>query len=206
MKALTRHWFPIALIVVVLIVTLLIWKPWGDRFEPLPILWEAAQFELEGTSGETVSLSEHDGKVRLVYFFFSHCPDICIPTTAMLSKVQDELKSRDLFADKTMMYSITFDPERDTRERLLRFSEGYQADASGWKFLRGTEEGVKNLAQQYKVSVIKDQTGNFIHQNLFSLVDQEGNVRKVYSAGDPDVVASGDLIKQMADDMERLAR
>jgi len=185
---------------------LMIWKPWGSKGEPLPVLWGAADFELEGTSGETVTLSEHDGKVRLVYFFFSYCPDICIPTTAMLSKVQEELKSRNLFADQTMMYSISFDPERDTTERLKRFSEGYQADETGWKFLRGTEDGVRNLALQYKVSVLKDDKGNFLHQNLFSLVDQEGNVRKIYNAGDPDVVASGELIKEMVDDMERLAR
>jgi protein SCO1 len=206
MRGITKHWFPAALVTIVIIITLIIWKPWGNSVESLPILWEAADFELEGTAGETVTLSEHSDKVRLVYFFFSHCPDICIPTTAMLSKVQDELQDRGVFGTETMLYSISFDPDRDTRERLKSFSEGYQADSSGWKFLRGTEQAIKDLAQQYKISVIKDSTGNFLHQNIFSLVDKDGNVRKLYNAGDPEVVASGTLIKEIANDMEQLAK
>ena len=205
MDRISKHWFPIALVILLIGITLFIWKPWGEKAEKLPLLGKAADFELEGTSGETVTLTENEGKLRLVYFFFSYCPDICIPTTAMLSKLQDELKERELFGDKAVMYSISFDPERDTRERLKQFAEGYQADFTGWKFLRGEEEAVKDLALQYKISVIKDDTGNFLHQNIFTLVDDNGEIRKYYNAGDPDVVASGELIEQIADDMENLA-
>ena len=206
MRGISKHWFPIALVVLVIVITLVIWKPWGEATQQLPQLGEAADFELEAVDGRMTSLTESEGKARLVYFFFSHCPDICIPTTAMLSKLQEELKDRKLFGEKAMMYSISFDPERDTRERLAEFSDGYHADSSAWKFLRGDEAYVKDLALQYKISVIKDNNGNFLHQNIFILVDAEGQIRQYYNAGDPEVVASGELIGQIADDIEQLSK
>lgn len=206
MKGLGKHWFPIALVALVLVVTLAIWRPWGSLGEDLPLRGEAADFELEHVDGTMTSLSDEAGKVRLVYFFFSHCPDICIPTTAMMSKLQEELKDRKLLGSDAIMYSISFDPDRDTTERLKKFGEAYQADFSAWKFLRGDEELIKNLAQKYNVSVFKDQAGNFIHSNIFTLVDRDGQVRQYYLAGDPEVVASGELIRQMADDIQRLAK
>ena len=205
MSAVKKHWFPIVLVLLVIALTLVIWKPWDSGSEPLRMLGEAADFELEDTDGNMTTLAQADGKVRLVYFFFSYCPDVCSPTTAMLSKLQETLIDRKLFGDDAVMYSISFDPERDTRERLSKFAEAYQADSSGWKFLRGDESYVVDLAKQYKISVIKDKEGNFMHQNIFTLVDGDGQIRNWYSIGVDDLGAS-ELIKQIADDMERLAK
>ena len=202
---LRKHWFPVALVLLVIGTTLFIWNPFGSKQEELPVIRSAPDFELEATNGQTEKLSASEGKVRLVYYFFSYCPDICIPTTAMLSKLQDELVARELFGEKAVMYSISFDPERDTRERLKEFSEAYQADETAWKFLRGDETYVKDLALKYGISVLKDAEGNFIHQNIFTLVDAQGQIRQYYNAGDPAVVTSGELIGQIADDIERLA-
>jgi len=206
MKGLAKHWFPIALAAMVIVITLIIWKPWGDNGIEFEDYGDAPNFTLENTEGKATSLSDEDGKVRLVYFFFSHCPDICIPTTSMLSKVQEKLKESGIFGTQAVMYSISFDPDRDTRERLKKFAEGYQADFGGWQFLRGEEAAIKELALKYKISVIKDQQGNFIHQNIFTLIDKEGRVRNYYKAGDPEVVASGVLIDQIAGDMLQLTR
>jgi len=165
MKGFAKHWFTVALVVLVAGVALWIWQPWptGGKLE---MLGEAPDFTLESAEGRQVSLSDSAGKVRLVYFFFSHCPDICIPTTAMLSKLQEELKERGLFGDKVVLHSISFDPQRDTRERLEQFARGYQADFSGWHFLRGNDEpSVFGLAKQYNISVINLNDGNFMHQN-----------------------------------------
>lgn len=207
MKALGRHWFPIALATLVVAVTMYIWQPWNDgtggAFEDYG---EAFDFTLENTDGRTVSLSEEDGKARLVYFFFSHCPDICLPTTAMLSKVQEELQDRGSFGDKSMIYSISFDPDRDTRERLTQVADGYGADPNGWLFLRGEEETIKQVTQAYHIMAVKDASGNFIHSNLFTLVDKDGRIRKIYNANDMEDVVSGRLVDGIAADMEKLAR
>jgi len=206
MKGLAKHWFTAALVLLVIAVALAIWRPWpsGGKLE---MLGEAPDFSLESAEGRRVSLSDSAGKVRIVYFFFSHCPDICIPTTAMLSKLQEELKARGLFGDKAVIHSISFDPERDTVERLEQFARGYQADFSGWHFLRGDDEAsVTELARQYGISVINLQNGNFMHQNYFVLIDGNGQKRKYYDANDMETVVSGALVKEMADDIERLAK
>lgn len=205
MKGLAKHWFTAALLIVVIAVAVWLWQPW-PKGEKLELLGEAPDFSLEATDGRQVTLGESAGKVRLVYFFFSHCPDICIPTTAMLSKLQEELKDRGLFGNEVILHSISFDPERDTRERLEKFGTGYQADFSAWHFLRGDEQETIDLAFRYGIGVQKLDDGNFIHQNYFILIDQNGQKRKYYNANEMETVVSGVLVKQMADDMERLSK
>lgn len=205
MKGIAKHWFTAALVLLILAVAIWIWQPW-PKGTKLEMLGEAPDFSLESAEGRQVTLAESTGKVRLVYFFFSHCPDICIPTTAMLSKLQEELKDRGLFGTEVVLHSISFDPERDTRERLDRFAKGYQADFAGWHFLRGEEQAVIDLARQYGVSVVNLNNGDFMHQNYFILVDKDGQKRKYYDANDMETVVSGALVRGMADDMEKLAK
>lgn len=203
---LKRQWFPVALVVLAAVIALMWWKPWQIGGEPLQKFGQAADFELENINGDSVSLSDFAGKTRLVYFFFSYCPDVCPPTTAMLSKVQENLKKEGLFGDRAVMFSISFDPTRDTPERLREFSGYFGADASGWHFLRGDEAYIQQLAKEgYRISVIKDEkTGNFLHQNYIVLVDPEGEIRKWYNMGDPET-ASESVIEEITRDVKRLA-
>lgn len=198
MEQLKRFWFPGSLVTLCIIIVLIIWKPTGPDSD-LREFGVAPDFQLEDTEGTTVTLDNTKGKVRLVYFFFSNCPDVCLPTTAMLSKLQAELKAREIFASETAIYSITFDPIRDTTEQLLKYSANYNVDTSGWLFLRGEEEYTIQLAKDFAISVIKDKEGNFLHQNLFVLIDDKGQIRAWYNANDLDVT-----IEQIATDMESL--
>ncbi|WP_235929831.1 SCO family protein [Chengkuizengella marina] len=139
---------------------------------------KAPPFELDNIDGSTVSLEETDGKVRLVYFYFSTCVDVCPPTTYLLSQVQERLKEEDIFGNETAIFSITFDPERDTRERLIEFSSGYDPDPSGWYFLRGEEQYSRDLATEYGISVMELEGGDFGHTNFYILIDKKGNIKK----------------------------
>lgn len=202
---LKRQWFPVALALLAVIIALVWWKPWASGGEPLQTFGQAADFELENIAGERVMLSDYDGKARLVYFFFSYCPDVCPPTTAMLSKVQENLKQEGLFGEQAVMFSISIDPTRDTKERLAEFSGYFGADPAGWHFLRGDETYIHNLAKEgYKVSVIKDNDGNFLHQNYIVLVGPEGQIRKWYNMGDPET-ASETVIAEITRDVKQLA-
>lgn len=158
---------------------------------------EAPGFVLEQINGDKMSLSDTEGKARLVYFYFSSCADVCLPTTHLLSKVQEELKQEGVFAADTAILSITFDPERDTRERLKEFSGFYDADQTGWHFLRGEEQYSRDLAQKYGVMVADTGDGQFIHSNIILLVNQKGYIQTYYNANDIDLEASkiaGDMI------------
>jgi len=148
----------------------------------------AADFELEDSNGKTVKLIDYNDKVKLVYFFFSFCPDVCPATTQNLTFLQKALIDKGLFGDKVNMISISFDPKRDTAARLKQFSESYGVDEKGWTFLRGNdEEEMKKLAEKYGIGVLKDDKGNFMHTNIVLLVDKHNAIRAYYDILDEEI-------------------
>ncbi|GAA4832794.1 SCO family protein [Paenibacillus vulneris] len=155
--------------------------------EKMGVIKKAPDFKLENIDGKQVGLTDLEGKSKLVYFFFSTCPDVCPPTTYSLSKVQDELIKKGVFGDKTAIVSISFDPTKDTIAQLKEFSGRYHADPKGWYFLRGDEAATMDLANKFGVMVVKDQQGNFTHNNVILLVDKKGDLRTYYNGNDADL-------------------
>jgi len=155
-----------------------------NKEDELPVQGKGAEFSYTDMNGETVTLSGTNGKARLLYFFFANCPDVCPPTTFVMSQVQDQLKEEGIFGKDVEFLSVTIDPERDTPELLKDYSERFDADPAGWKFLRGDEEATKKLAREYQILVEKDKDGNFGHMNLIVLLDRDGQIRDWISAND----------------------
>ncbi|AFC28031.1 electron transporter SCO1/SenC [Paenibacillus mucilaginosus 3016] len=175
---------------------------WQGNQKQIDVIKPAADFKLENVDGQEVTLSGTQGKARLVYFFFSTCPDVCPPTTYNLSKVQNVLKEKGVFGTKTALMSISFDPTNDTRERLKEFGDRFQADYSGWYFLRGDEKYVIDLAKQYEVLVVKNpKDGSFTHSNLWLLVDAKGQIRTYYKGDAEDLD-----IEQVAKDLIQISK
>jgi protein SCO1/2 len=177
-----RYAFPITLLAIcVVLAGFLIWNSASNRTGKLPDQGAAADFTYNDIEGNPVTFSDSNGKVRLVYFFYSNCPDVCPPTTFMMSQVQDKLKEEGIFGSKVEFFSVTIDPERDTPEALKTFSSKFHADYTGWKFLRGDEKETAELAKKYQLLVTKDKDGNFGHMNLIVLVDKKGRMRDFIS-------------------------
>ncbi len=155
-----------------------------NKEDELPVQGKGAEFSYTDTDGANVTLSGTNGKARLLYFFFANCPDVCPPTTALMSQVQDELKDDGVFGDEVEFLSVTIDPTRDTPELLKDYADRFDADPNGWKFLRGDEKETAALAREYQILVTKDDEGNFGHMNLIVLLDREGQIRDWISAND----------------------
>ncbi|QJC53317.1 SCO family protein [Paenibacillus albicereus] len=150
------------------------------------------QSELE--EGRSFSSAESDGKVRLVYFFWASCPDVCPATTFILSKAQDQLKEKGLLGTKAELQSITFDPERDTPEAIRAFAAKFHADPAGWRFLRQEDAAAsEKLAKDFGLMVVKDEAGNYSHTDAIFVVDKKGNIRK-YIIGSNDLKKTPDEI------------
>jgi protein SCO1/2 len=166
--------------------------------EKLPVLKAGEPFEYTNLDGQQVSLESTNGKVRLMYYFYSSCPDVCLPTTHLLSKVQGYLKEEGTFGEDTAILSITFDPENDTPERLkeVAASNPVQADLNGWYFLRGDEENVIQTAEKYGVYIQRAEGGLYAHSNYIILLDDKGNIRKYYNANDIELEPE-DIAKDM---------
>jgi protein SCO1 len=158
-------------------------------------------FTLQNLDGKNVTLKDTDGKVRLVYFYYASCPDVCQPTSYFLSKVQERLKEEKLFGKDTAILSITFDPVRDTPEKLKEFAALLNADTEGWYFLRGDEAYSIDLAAKWDIGVMKQPNGDIAHTNVIFLVDKKGQIRHYYNANNLDLDPN-----QIVKDMKGLAK
>jgi protein SCO1 len=106
---------------------------WDGRYFPnVPLITH---------EGETVNFYDDllDGKIVVVSFVYTDCPDICGLSTARLAQMVEWLGDRigrDIF-----VYSISIDPEKDTPERLAAFRQAFGAP-EGWTFLTGDREDI----------------------------------------------------------------
>lgn len=110
-------------------------------------------FTLQAGDGRAVTERDFAGRYLLVYFGFTHCPDIC-PTT--LLKVQNVLAQMGSQAEKIQPIFITVDPERDTPQVAAEYARHFGSQMMG---LSGTPAQIKAVADRFKVyySVSKDE-------------------------------------------------
>ena len=88
---------------------------------------EAPEFTLKNQFGEEVSLSDFNGKVVVVAFIYTSCPDVCLIISSNIDYVSQNLES---YEEEVEFVSITIDPARDTTQRLLEWTSarGYEWD------------------------------------------------------------------------------
>ncbi|NGM84761.1 SCO family protein [Paenibacillus sp. 7124] len=204
MRILLRYkWTWLMLLLALAMAAYLAASSWSSRTGKLPVIGEVHDFSLENVNGDTVTLSDTEGKVRLVYFFFTQCPDVCPVTTFTLSQTQKLLIKDGSFGKDAAFLSISFDPQNDTREAIKTYADRFHANYDGWYFLRGDQEKVRNLAaDSFKILIAGNSKDNFAHANLIGLVDRENRLRALYNAGDTDQVTP----EFLADAVNKLAR
>lgn len=193
-----RYGFAIAVGVLVLLMAgylLYTYGPW--KKEQLPVILEVPDFTLTNLDGEPLAFSESEGKVRLVYFFFATCPDVCPITTSIMSDVQTELKKRGDFAEKVQFHWISIDPYRDTQEVLEQYADGFKADRTGWHFLRGEAEEIVQIAKGFNLGVYNPDPDNIMHSDIIAVVDQEGRLRSYIRGGGDETLTPERIIKEV---------
>lgn len=130
---------------------------------------------LTGMDGKTYTLQSFAGKVVLVLFGFTQCPDVCPTSLAELAQVMKLLGSQ---ADQVQVLMISVDPERDTPEVLRAYISGFDPRFMG---LTGTPEQVKQAAASFKAFYAKAPTAsggyNMDHSASFYLLDPKGEAR-----------------------------
>ena len=98
------------------------------------------------SDGKTVTAADYKGKVVLLYFGYTFCPDVC-PTT--LLNITTMLKKMGKKADDVRVLFVTVDPNRDTLPVLKQYTGAFAPEVVG---LRGTPGQLANLAKRYRVS------------------------------------------------------
>src|SRR5690242_19983668 len=117
----------------------------SSREPPLPRIASAPPFTLISQDGATVGLADFRGKAVAVTFIYTLCTDTCPVFTPMMSFIQDRLRPH--FGRRIAFVSITLDPERDTPTVLKEYSQAFGADLSGWAFLTGAPEVIREVVR-----------------------------------------------------------
>lgn len=151
------------------------------RQPALPVLDSlGGEFSLPSTRGHLHKLTDFQGKVILLNFGFTHCPDVC-PT--VLSRMKSVLTQGDFSNDELQLIFVTLDPERDSIEILKPYLAYFDPQIVG---LSGTVADVQNVADLYKVYFNKEQPetdGSYAitHSSHIYLIDGLGRTRATFS-------------------------
>ena len=148
-------------------------------------------FKLTDQNGRTVSDQDLKGRPFLVFFGFTHCPDVC-PTT--LFDVSELMRSLGPDADRARALFITVDPERDTPAVMKDYLSSFDPHLAG---LTGDAAGIAAVAKAYRVYYKKvplDQGGYTMdHTAIVYLMDKDGRFVAPFSLKRTTEAAAADL-------------
>jgi len=136
------------------------------------------EFKLTDQDGKPFEFSSTHGKLVLVTFIFTTCPDVCPLLTAKFAAIQramEEKKTRDY-----ALVSITTDPERDGTAILKDYANRFKADLKHWSFLTGSRRELTKVWKVFGVNVTKTESGQVQHTSLTTLVDRQSDRRVDY--------------------------
>ena len=102
-------------------------------------------FQLNDHNGKPRTLADFQGKVAVIFFGYTHCPDVCPTTLGELAVVANEL-GKD--AGRMQVLFITVDPERDTPAVLHKYVPAFNP---GFLGLRGDADATARTAKEFKV-------------------------------------------------------
>jgi protein SCO1/2 len=140
----------------------------------------APDFTLQGSDGQALSLSRFRGKVVLLQFGFTSCPNVCPATLATLAQVRRTLGGQ--AADVQVVF-ITVDPERDDVERLRRYVTAFDPGFIGGT---GSEETLAAVRKAYGVAsqrITSDGNVQYGHSSFVTLIDRRGLLRAIMPFG-----------------------
>jgi protein SCO1 len=152
-------------------------------------------FKLTDQNGNQVTDKDMKGRPFLVFFGFTHCPDVC-PTT--LFEVSEILRALGPDADRTHALFITVDPERDTPAVMKDYLSSFDPHLSG---LTGDAAAVAAVAKAYRVYFKKvplDQGGYTMdHTAIVYLMDKQGRFVAPFSLKRTAEAAAADLRRHL---------
>ncbi len=150
-------------------------------------------FELADPQGRQRKLADFKGKVVLLFFGFTQCPDVC-PTA--LSRSAEVLRLLRDDGSKIQVIFVTIDPERDTPELLQAYTTAFHPSFLG---LRGDLQATRQTARDFKVFYAKVPTGSSYtmdHTAIAYVFDRKGRIRVA--------LRHTDTARQVADDLALL--
>lgn len=159
---------------------------------PLP------EFELIDQDGSPFTQAQLRGHWSVLFFGFTHCPDVCPTTLGVLAKARQELSDLpDELQPHVVLVSV--DPKRDTPQQLASYVKFFDSSFTG---VTGTERSIDEFTRAIgvPVAITPTQNGDYSvdHSAALFLIDPQGNMRALFST--PHVVSV------IADDYRRIVK
>lgn len=153
----------------------------GQREQYFQPLDKAAPvFSLEDSEGKPVGLEDLRGKILVLHFIYTSCPDICPLHAEKLAEVQ-ALINRTPMREQVRFLSITTDPAKDTAEIRRNYGPLHGLDPVNWSFLTTTpgqaEGATRQLAMAFGHKFSKTEDGYQTHGIVTHVIDRDGRWR-----------------------------
>jgi len=183
----------IAILSIALVWVLFFWNPSGEKtvsnhqldLVATPV---GGDFTIETQEGD-LSLKDLRGKVVVLYFGYTKCPDICPTSLALLTQALNQLSEKELAEIQSIFVSV--DPERDNVTRLKEYAAYFHPNIIG---ATAEKEVIDKITKQYGAAyrmVDSDSAAGYLvdHSSYTYLIDKQGKLRKTLAHGTaPDIV------------------
>lgn len=159
------------------------------------------EFRLTDHRSEPFTRNDLTGQWDVLFFGYTHCPDICPPTLDMLNRMVEKLEAEGQTAPRVVFVSV--DPERDTPERIAEYISYFNEDFVG---ATGSEEQLEGFARSVgvmssRVEAEESETDYLVdHSGALIVVDPDGHQHAVLST------PLTHEMEAMATDFERIRR
>jgi protein SCO1 len=153
----------------------------------------APDFSLTDHTRAPIVLSQLRGKVVALNFVYTSCvlPQFCYRLASQFAAVQKRFKPQ--MGRDVVLITITFDPARDTPERLAEYSRQWNADPASWHFLTGSVEDVERVCRLFGVDAFPDE-GLITHSTRTVVIDRRGVLAASIEGNQFTATQLGDLI------------
>jgi protein SCO1 len=143
-------------------------------------------------NGKKFTFANYHGKALAVTFIYRECPlpEYCIKMSRQFGDMANQIAAEPELKDKVRLLSISFDPERDTPEKLKQYGLGYlgkdaQDDLTVWNLAVGTDKEVRAVADFFGLQYETDATDKtqINHSLVTAVISPDGKVKRVFSGG-----------------------
>jgi protein SCO1/2 len=138
----------------------------------------APDFELRDQRGNVVRLSSQRGKVVMITFLYTHCPDLCPLTAAHIKVALDRLGSR---RKGVVALAVTVDPEGDTTSAIHAYIREHRLP-SEFHYLTGSQKALERIWRIYNVTPVRRGGPDPDHTLYILLLDRKGKTRVLFDA------------------------
>lgn len=140
----------------------------------------APELSLEASNGGKLALADYRGKVILLGFGFTSCPEVCPTTLAVLAQARKRLGAQ---GEQLQVVYVTVDPERDSADRMRAYLRGFDSTFVGGT---GTAAQLAAVRKNYGVLAERKPMGNSYtvgHSSSVYLIDRNGLLRGMMPYG-----------------------